>query len=627
VNRELPLVASSTVGALTLVAAATATVALYLASFGAGPIHNVGFDADSYVVQSRAAAARSFEVPGVRPGVGASGAFVSGTGSVPIGAIPAVVSLAAAVCLGLAAAAAVTATLHLPAWAAVAPVVVVATWGGTGRLAAGYLANLVSLVCFVAAIVVAIRRGPGMPSALVAALLTASVLAHPGLLPAYAAIVAGWCLVTAVVRRGRDVLRSEAVGTAVDLAIAAVISALALTALGIEPADLTDFTVVAERFDEHSSELLESIVPLLTAAGAFAGVAVAWRLRRPSVTTTAAALAVAWLAVSWSGVVVFQLVPTIPAYRTLLLGVPAPALAGVAIGGSSVILADRLAMRWPGHPGPAVASATLLVVACAAWASLSLVPFQRRAELFPGRGDGGTPGAIAGYLRAIDADRPLVVVTDPELPHGIQFVKIRRSRIASLAPDSMFLHVAIYLGDERNLFEGRPTIRPMTAPDAVLFNRASRRSWPHVRSLLDDDPIVVVARPWSLGEPWDRAMSTARWTGNDLAVLRGPAPSASIEPVAPVELTRGAAALRIALVLLVLAAVGGGWSSAFPSECVTAFEAIATAPALGLGIIIVVALGGSILGVPPGDPLAIALVASAALAGWFAFLRRRRTAR
>ncbi|HZB02647.1 MAG TPA: hypothetical protein VE800_11115, partial [Actinomycetota bacterium] len=403
---------------------------------------------------------------------------------------------------------------------------------------------------------------------------------------------------------------------AVAFAVAAV-AAVAIVGgvLGVSLDDLQDLAIARERFDERAAELLTWIDPLLSLAMVALGVlvAVSWRDGRRS--RSAVWLAIAWLAVSAGGLALLALVPQIPGHRTLLVGVPAPALGALAIVGGGRWIGGRLGERSRARSVTAIAAAGLVAVAIVA---IALRPFEvRAARPAPALGPGAD--VVAGYLLAVDADRPVVVVMDPA--DGLELLtwKARLNAVRAAAPDAVFLDVALYVGDERELLEGRRTDRPGDA----RFQAISARTWPAVDAVLDRDPAVLVVRPWVRPEAWVRVAGASSLAAADLAVLRGPTPTGAVRPVRPVRLPVAEAAARIALVLLALGSIGGGWALAASRVSPAPADAIGLAPAAGVAVVTFAGLAAAIGGWDPGGVPALLGIAAVATIGWIV---ARRTA-
>jgi hypothetical protein len=597
-------------GLASLAAGAVATVTLYVTAFLPGAVHNLGWDAAGYVVQMRAASSGLLDLPGTRPGVGVTGAFVSGLGLTPVGVAPIVLAIAVAVCLGAASAAALRLVTGSPAWGLGAVALVVAAWGGTARMTSGYLATLLSLAVFVAATTLAFVPGAGWLA--IATVSAAALLAHPGLLPAFAAILVGWWLVTLRADDHRPgATRPIAVVGAFSLvSVIAVAIVGGLLGVGIE--DLQDLAIVRERFDERAADILSWIDPALTLAMIAAGVVLLLARRDGRPPTSAVWLGIVWLAVSAGGLLVLALFPPIPGHRTLLLGVPAPMLGGLAVVTVAGSLRERGSERFR-----TVSVGAVSLALAAAVGIVSLRPLEERARR-PADGIGTAPHVIAGYLSTVDAEGPVVIVMDPPERLDLLAWKARQNAVRSLAPDPVFLRIVTYVGDERRLLMGLPTRRGEPTFDAVVD-----RTWPAVREVIGQGPIVVVPREWVAPETWDRVAGSAGSVSDEVAVLRGPAPPGAIPTVEAPELPAAAAGLRISLLVLVLGAAGGGWSWVVLRRRADLAATVGLAPALGLVVVVLAGTGVALAGLDPGGPVGIAAVAVAGTVGWILTRRPR----
>jgi hypothetical protein len=584
--------------------AAFAVIAIYLAGFGSQPVRNLGTDSFGYVAQIRASRIGVLDLQEERPGVAVTGALLDGIGVAAPLATPILLSISLAICLGLAAGAVTQTAFRMPAGAAAPIAVAVAAWGGTSRLAAGYLANLLSLALFLPAVGMIVLRGR-RAVAVATILLAGALLGHPGLLPAYAAIVAAWALVSvpSFHREAVPFLRSEPASAAISLAAAAAVVVLIGVALGMGPGDIADFAGVRGRFDERAAEIITWISPWITVPFAVAGALALRAMSRPATASTARHLGIAWLGVAAAGLPLFLLFPRLPFHRTLLLAVPAPILIGVAL--ASLPGWSRSGPRRPiGMASVAIALVTALGI-------LMLVPFSAAASRdLPSAPP--TAAGIATYLHTADIDRPVVIVIDPSTPRGVRDWKRRQNAVRALAPVSVIPEVVVYLGNEQHLRRGQPTLR-LGSPYADLFDLVSRRTWPQVRELLDEGPVIVAARHWVRRSTWDRIVPDAAATSGDLAVLEGPVPAVGHVPIPGYPLTAGAAAARIVAILAFLAMAGGGWT-----RLVGASPALRAglAPAFGLGAVVLPTFAVGALGADPGGPTGLAAAAAAAILGW-----------
>jgi hypothetical protein len=109
--------------------------------------------------------------------------------------------------------------------------------------------------------------------------------------------------------------------------------------------------------------------------------------------------------------------------------------------------------------------------------------------------------------------------------------------------------------------------------------------------------------------------------GTNVAVVRGPVPDVPVTRVLPARLPPAEAIVRIALLLLVLGALGWGWSVALADG---PEDALALAPAVGLAVIELAGLPVALAGADPGGPWGIGAVVLAAGLGWWVAPERRR---
>lgn len=603
-----------------LAAGAILAITLYVAAFGAGTIRSLGADSAGYVVQMRGATSGTFEFQGARPGTAAAGAFLAGIGITPAGSAPIVMSVALAAILGLVAAVALRSMAGVPGWASGLVVLIVATWGGTARLASGYLANLLSLTPFLLAVFVALTRSGPLPSVAVFVVGVACFLAHPALSPVYLAITVGWVLVGFVRRRslGPGLRDDEAFGTTLSLlGAAAFVAAVVFGPLHLAVRDLADFTFSQGRFQERASDFLHWVSPGIAVAMVVAGV-LACRLPVGIRARAAASrLVISWLLVSGAGLAMLHLTPSQPGYRTLLLGIPVPMLGALLVVGLAHILIDRIR---PDGWARAIASGTVLLlsfVGALAIAATTLRPFEAKAI---GSADPSANSSvselIAGYLHSVDPARPVILVVNPNPGARLRW-KGRLNEVRSLAPDAVFLRTFLYLGDERRLLQGLPTVRH--GAGAGLFNLASRRTWAEVRPTLAEDPIIVVPRRWVKDRVWDRVAGHRLPSTHGVAVVRGPVPP-TLTPIGEPQLPAVEAMLRILGVILMFGLLGSGWSAAVLGARPTASDRIALAPAFGICVVVVTSVTVAIAGMDPAGPVSLAAVALAGAAGWIRVL-------
>ena len=215
------------------------------------------------------------------------------------------------------------------------------------------------------------------------------------------------------------------------------------------------------------------------------------------------------------------------------------------------------------------------------------------------------------------------MVADPADARGIRFLKARQNTVRALAPEPIFLRIVTYLGDERELVRGSRTLR--SGDEAAAFNVASAQTWPAVRSVLDDDPIILTVRPWVRGSTWRRVADRAVPSEPEVAVLRGPLPLGPVLLLQKPHMPRSEAAIRISSVLLLLVLLGGGWSAAASNGRGSAMEVTGLAPAYGLCLVVLLGIGVALLGGDPGGPTGLVAVTVGGALGWIQTWRRWRS--
>lgn len=602
-----------TAGLVPLVVCVVVVVSLYVASFGPMDVRNVGSDAAAYVVQIRAARLGILDLPSTRPGVGVLGALTTATGVIEPGTAPILLSIAIAACLGLITGMAVRSIYELPGWGVAIVGVVVATWGGTARLTSGYLAQLLSLTLFVLFLILALGAAPGRRRSwpMLVPVAAASLIGHPVLLPAYAAIVVGWTVLLLIrpVTSGTSFGANPALGSFLVAAVGT--SILLLLVLEVDVAAIVDFGLISPGFDERTAEIVRWLNPVITGISIVAGAIAAIMLGRTRRAAVAAYLGIAWLAVAGAGLL-SPFVPNLPGHRILLLGIPAPMLGGLAIAGG-VYVVTRYGRS--GRMSRAVSRGLAAAIAGAACASLALAGLAPFEQTIRGEGAGARigPAEAAGYLLSVGPSRPVVIVADPADPAGSRFLKARQNAVRALAPDQLFLRTVIYLGDERNLLHGLPTRRGSAAGE---FDAVSARTWPEVRSVLDEAPIVLVVRHWVRGTTWKRVKDRSLPGAPDIAVLRGPVPSGSLPLAVTPRIPAWEAVIRILSTLLLFGLLGSGWGLVVASRGHSVLDTVALGPAFGLMLIVLIGVFTGMLGADPGGPVGLTLVAVAGALGW-----------
>ena len=550
--------------------------------FGVGP------DVPVYLWWTRVGASEGLSRIGSRPGAPALAAALGATLSLSVAAVTAGLASALGVAVGTAAAALVRAAgdRAAPAW--------ILAGGLAGvfsvHLVAGYLANLLLVVCFLAAAAcLAGRRRAWWAAAL---LLAGGGLAHLPFLIHSAIVLAA----TAVLawRAGardeaRDVVLSVGVGGLV--AGAGILATVAgsgpiaaetsrdgfLRSAGLD-ANLVD--AYRERFRLRAARYVQWIAVPAAILGAIDAEGFLRRFLGSWLVVMAVAIPVGWIT-GW-----------FPPDRIVTFGFAVPI--GAALGLVRV-LRRRTAHPWIARTGVVLLAGWMIVGALLAWGRQS--SFVRTRE--------ATRSADAmRYAEGVTAaGTPIVVVVD-DLDDTVSFNAARTANIfRAAAHPARAADVHVFVGSVTDLLEGSPTRRP-----SAEYSALSELTLAEIPD--DPDPLVIALRPFYPGD--DVEDLTERfdgfWTSGGerrLGVRGEDPPRLSWGPS-----NAGAVAFATVAILLLLGILGLGYAFASFDERVTA---IATAPAFGAASLTIAAVLLDLLGLRLAE-LAVALAASA-LAG------------
>jgi hypothetical protein len=611
-------------------AAVLASTRLYPAAFGAD-VHPVGPDMFGYIWQTRLVGAARLAQVGTRPGMPVLGSVLSGFHAVPAGDAPLVLGLVLAVALGLAVAAALRLAFALPYWSLGVVAFTIALWGGLIGLSKGYLANELSLVCIVVAMLLVALPGGHVRARLVGsfAATTAAGLSHPGFLPFYAMVDVVW-LILSLPRilgdrhTGHRWREDASVRSLVILAAATGMTGLVIFGfMGLRPSDITYLTAEAREFSQKLAPTLRIIdlwtaVPILAAVGVVA----AWRLRGPSSRDLTRAGS-AWAFCSVAGGLATLAYPSVPGQRALLVILPLPAAAGLGIVwiGRSLDRAGRRPVGTRAEPMPlvavlgAIAAAGVVVATCALMAAPGLHGLRKHGQEHV-RGDPAR--LVASYVATIAPTTPVVVFTSPTTVEGALSWRGRQNQVRAYVPTSDIASTFVVVG----MLGGADGATPEPISDAGLagngdFSLASEQSWVGGGPALLNGAVVVVPQVYNNRQVWKFISGDpAKLVAPGLAVLRGPA-TLSRASVAPAAVPSGEVTVRALACLLVLAVLGGGYAVAgMRALDATVLDAVAAAPAVGAVLIV---LTGLVVGLPGGDPrgsAGLAVVAGVTAVGY-----------
>jgi hypothetical protein len=219
--------------------------------------------------------------------------------------------------------------------------------------------------------------------------------------------------------------------------------------------------------------------------------------------------------------------------------------------------------------------------------------------------------ALGRYLT--QAGRPAIVVVDDrdEAERGAKrhfgTVPMMR-RIRAELPPRLALLTTVYLGDPDLLAEGRPTLRP----EVSGFDGVSRETWRAARSLLPQDPTIVVLRSHLHGFA-RAARGHPDWRTNEwMAVVSGPPPPLD-RPVVPERPSAASLVAWWASSLAVIALAGAGWADRFGGGSFALRMALA--PATGLAALTIAGLLAERFAVRTGGAGGVITVIVVATAG------------
>lgn len=610
-------------------AAATVIVALYAWSFGSR-VHIIGADQFSYAWQFRAMRAGLLESIDPRPGTLAMGALLQGSGVVPGDLAPTLIAIALCAVLGLAVATLLRQALSLPVWAMLPVAIGAATFGGTSRLT-GYIANLTALVCFSAgmAAVVRSRTSSWAAYALATMAFLAAGLAHPGMLPAWFAIVALWLGLSVVASLTGRARHGGAEARPLDLRPVIALAALTLGTVGTllvvfaimrrSLGELGDLELVQGYFVRRLGNTWEWVVPVapLVIAGLFLVALRGWRRGDPS----AQRLLLAWVVACLAGVAVMLVAPGFPGHRTLMLAVPLGAVTGLV----AVRIAE-LAGRGLGRGrAVAVGGAALLGLGAALVAGLLGLAGFRAAASDPWSDRAPPARQVAAFARGHPADVPVVMVFEPWQAQGALLWKVRLNIARSFLDGPRASHLFMYVGDPERLLAGEPNRLPSGADElGQVLKGISERTWPDVSAAIRDGAVIVFPRMYMHERSWELVLSEgAELVDDDLAVSgRSSAP--------PEELPEYASASPISawasasVTILLLGVVGGGYSHlASRGGGRTMGDEAALAPAFGIVVVVLIGTAAALAEADPGGVVGLLALLIVAVVGWVAATRIR----
>lgn len=316
-------------------------------------------------------------------------------------------------------------------------------------------------------------------------------------------------------------------------------------------------------------------------------------------------LAAGWLATAGLAAGISVVYP-VPAHRILPFALGIPLLAAAGVTGIAALLsrARPVALGWG-------AAAIVVVVALGAGGFLA----RDRWEGAPkGQGEMIAEAKSAGrYMRLIGGDRPVIFTVNRPGRQGP--LNIVRAALPADQIERAYVHV----GRPEDLLAGRPT-----EGGSKKLARNSVRHWEGIEPILDRDPIVLELSAFN---PRRELLGTPILPGINL--VAGPRPPIGALQSAPPLPTPSPLELAgtVAVIVLLLAAVGVGWAASLvPAGWLTR---AALTPALGIAVLVVGGLLAARLGADgPGHRLWLLILL--VLFGWaplaYRALRHQRAA-
>jgi hypothetical protein len=412
-------------------------------------------------------------------------------------------------------------------------------------------------------------------------------------------------------RQGRPLTETASgrVGTTVAGGAGLGIAALLLGTPGIPRAPIGLSRVSVDR--HLSDQLARYRLPAAGIAAVAGGAWLAVDEKEPS-RRRAAWLLVPWALVPAAAALVYAAGRTVPLQRALSFAVAIPVLGALGLVAAVVWVRAKL--------GKVAATAVALLTVAALILSVTFAWETWRTRK-PWSEDRALAEfhALGRYLT--EAGRPAIVVvdekpkTDGNREGEFGTVPVMR-RIRAELPADLALRTTVYLGDPDLLAGGRPTLRP----EVEGFDEVSRETWRAARSLLPDEPTVVILRSHLNGFA-QAVKAHPDWRTNGwMAVLSGPPPPTD-PPVVPARPPAASLVAWWASSLAVIALAGAGWAGRFGGGSFALRMALA--PATGLAALTVAGLLVERLGVRTGGAGGVITVIVVAVAGALAAVTHR----
>lgn len=565
--------------------------------FGVGP------DFPVYLWWTRVGASEGLSMVGSRPGAPALVAVLAGTLRLNVTAVTA--GLASA--LGVAVGAASAALVRRAARGAEKTWLLAGLLAGvfSVHLVAGYLANLVVAVAFLAA--AACLAGPRRSRWAAALLLAGGGLAHAPFLVHAIVVFAG-----AAALSWRAGARDEARDIALSFTAGGVVAAAGILATIAGPGPIAAETsrdgylrragldrqlvdAYRERFRLRAARYIQWIsVPLALAGTAVADASASGGFLRRFLAS--------WLTMIAVGVPVGYITGWLPPDRLVTFGFAVPIAAAIGLGWLRGRLGGRGWLTW------AVVGALagwMILGGMLAWGRQAPFVNPREAEL----------AREAGLRVGPPMDRrPIVCIVD-DADATATFLGSRAANIlrAAISPERA-ADVYVFVGTISDFFDDRPTVRGDPEYDAL--SRLTLADIPD-----DPEPLVVVLGPFYRGNVSSSELlelGPSFWATESL-------PEFSMTRPGPLDFIPSSGAwITIAAlsILVVLSLLGLGYGGAAFEDPIVA---IATAPAFGATAVTLAAVALDRMGLRlESTPVALAASVLAGLGGLAAFLAVQR---
>lgn len=593
-----------------------ASVALVLLlPYGGRERPELSYDTPYYVWRTRAVATTGFDVlteipTGAvpeRPGYPVLGAMVGATTGLDALSFSVIVRAVAAIAIGLAAGAMAVGALGEPRWAFAAYVVGVGASAAVVGTAVGSLDQLLADVLLVAAAATAPLATVGRRGVAATALLLAAAAATHWLftglflflLLATVAALVPWSL--AERRSGTASWATSSARLLRVLAVAAVGIAATLVVLPALPDHLPPALGQKGNLLRLGAYELPLVLPL-----AALGVVLAVRRSHPSRRTTIVLLSL-WAASVPLAIAVSEILPTpLKLFRVAPFALGVPALVTLGLVTLASLSGERL------RRGGVVVGSFILVGGLF-WASGS--PAASFNDSAAARvAERMTQARTAGsYLGSVPRrERPVVFVT-------LSSPRLVDRAVRSGVPPDLIADTWVFVGHPDDLAAGGPVSDPARPRLSEMARAWWDQAWPRPSDVLGRDPIVI-----QIGPARGREVATTE-LGPGVALVRGPEPPPSFDRAQPVGFGWSQVLLATALVVIALAAAGGGWAALLLDMSTQA--TLGLAPAFGVAVLV---LAGTVAGrfdLPLGGSAGLSVLLGTAGAGWILLGLRGRVLR